>query len=87
MKEFGIYSDIWKVVTKAQGTPDHAGIIFRHARPFSSQDMPEFVQEVPDIRNFDVKVLNYPSKCYLAFYLSVLFVVKCLHCFCFVEDY
>ena len=40
------------VIDKAQGTTDHAGIIFGHAGPFSSQDMPEFVQEGLDLRIF-----------------------------------
>ena len=48
------------VIDKAQGTTDHAGIIFGHAGPFSSRDMPGFVQEEPDIRIFNIKVLNFP---------------------------
>ena len=47
---------------KAQGTPDHAGIIFGHAGPFSSRDMPGFVQEGPDVRIFDIKGLESPMK-------------------------
>ena len=46
---------------KAQGTSDHAGIIFGHAGPFSSRDMPGFVQEDPDIWNFDVSI-QFPIK-------------------------
>ena len=62
---------------KAQGTSDHAGINFGHAGPFSTPDGTGLVQEDPDIRIFYLKVLNYPSKYHLAFYLSVLNVVKC----------
>ena len=47
---------------KAQGTSDHAGNIFGHAGPFSSQDIPGLVQEDPDVRNFDVKGLESPIK-------------------------
>ena len=50
------------VIDKAQGTTDHAGIIFGHAGPFSSQDIPGLVQEDPDVRNFDVKGLESPIK-------------------------
>ena len=47
---------------KAQGTSDHAGIIFGHAGPFPGQDMPGFVREDPDLWNFDVKSLEFPIK-------------------------
>ena len=73
------------LIIKAQGTSDHAGINFGHAGPFSSPDGTGLVQEDPDIRIFYLKVLNYPSKYHLAFYLSVLNVVKC-HCFSFVDN-
>ena len=46
---------------KAQGTSDHAGIIFGHAGPFSSRDMPGLVQGDPDVRNFDVEGLEFPK--------------------------
>ena len=45
-------------LVKAQGTPDHAGIIFGHAGPFTGPDRTGFVQEGPDIRNFDVFNVN-----------------------------
>ena len=38
---------------------------FGHAGPFSSRDMPGFVQEDPDIRNFNVKSLEFPIKYYI----------------------
>ena len=46
---------------KAQGTSDHAMIIFGHAGPFSSRDMPGLVQGDPDVRNFDVEGLEFPK--------------------------
>ena len=49
-------------VLKAQGTSDHAMIIFGHAGPFSSRDMPGLVQEGPDIRIIDIKGLEFPMK-------------------------
>ena len=51
------------VECKAQGTSDHAGIIFGHAGPFSSRDMPGFVQEGPDVRITDIKGLEFTTKC------------------------
>ena len=47
---------------KAQGTSDHAMIIFGHAGPFSSRDMPGLVQEGLDIRIIDIKGLEFPMK-------------------------